>query len=170
MDVLKVFFPGGKTVRRYGKYLISTAVLLISVWMILLHAQVAGPQVNQWTVTPDMAMARDAACSVLLADGRVMVAGGNSSSGVVANVDLYTASGVFAAGPSMLQPRAGAACTLLQDGRVLVTGGTDGKVSLNSAEMFDPVAGTWTSAGTMNTARSGHAATVTASQIPSKPI
>jgi large repetitive protein len=129
--------------------------------MILLRAQVSGPQVNQWTATPDMAMARDAACSVLLADGRVMVAGGNSSSGVVSTVDLFGSGGSFTAGPAMLQPRANAACSLLKDGTVLVTGGTDGKVALSSAEIFSPTQGTWTSVGSMTQPRFGHTSTLT---------
>ena len=50
---------------------------------------------------------------------------------------------------------------LLPNGTVLVTGGQDGGSNvLSSAEVYDPVAGTFTAlTGTLNTARTGAAAT-----------
>ena len=51
---------------------------------------------------------------------------------------------------------------LLDDGRVLITGGTSAlagdvtSVSLNSAEVYDPAAGTFTPVGNMNNARQSH--------------
>jgi hypothetical protein len=148
-------------VRRYAKYLIASFVLLISVWLILLRAQYAGIAINHWTPTADMAFPRAAACSALLPDGRVLVAGGNSSSGVVNTAELYGTNGTFALAASMLQARAGAACTTMQNGSVLVTGGTDGTSALASAEIYNPSTDTWTSAGSMSVARSGHTATLT---------
>jgi HYDIN/CFA65/VesB family protein/centrosomal CEP192-like protein/Kelch motif protein len=50
--------------------------------------------------------------------------------------------------------------TLLQDGKVLVTGGTPGRGPLNSAELYDPSANTWTLTGTMTQARWAHTATL----------
>jgi hypothetical protein len=49
--------------------------------------------------------------------------------------------------------------TLLPDGRVLVAGGafTDGRAS---AELYDPVTGTWTPTGSMTTGRLAFAATL----------
>ena len=147
--------------RRYAKYLIASFVLLISVWLILLRAQYAGIAINHWTPTADMAFARAAACSALLPDGRVLVAGGNSSSGAVNTAELYGSNGTFALAAPMAQGRIGAACVTLRDGRVLVTGGSDGANALASAEIYDPAADTWTSAGTMAAARTGHTATLT---------
>lgn len=52
--------------------------------------------------------------------------------------------------------------TLLPDGKVLVAGGFDGSAFLASAEIFDPVAGTFTATGTMLAARSSFSAVLLA--------
>jgi Bacterial Ig-like domain (group 3)/Kelch motif/Galactose oxidase, central domain len=49
--------------------------------------------------------------------------------------------------------------TLLSDGRVLVSGGSNGPI-LASAEIYDPMLGTWSLTGSMNTARAYHTATL----------
>jgi N-acetylneuraminic acid mutarotase len=48
--------------------------------------------------------------------------------------------------------------TLLPSGKVLVTGGWCQDMPAATAEIYDPVANTWTSASSMATARSGHTA------------
>src|ERR687886_10824 len=56
--------------------------------------------------------------------------------------------------------------TVLKDGRVLVAGGvgdadsTHRGVALQSAEIYDPAANTWSDAGTMSVARAGDTATL----------
>ncbi|MEO7391754.1 MAG: kelch repeat-containing protein [Ramlibacter sp.] len=64
-------------------------------------------------------------------------------------VALKTARGLFSA-------------TALADGRILIVGGYEpapGAGTLASAEIYDPVAGTFTFTGSMSTARDGHTAT-----------
>lgn len=58
----------------------------------------------------------------------------------------------------MIQTRAGHTATLLSNGKVLLTGGSIS--SPNSAELYDPVAGTFTSTGSMVATRFGHTATL----------
>jgi len=48
--------------------------------------------------------------------------------------------------------------TLLPNGKVLVAGGDDGDNT--SAELYDPVAGTWSSTGSLNHPRVFHTATL----------
>ena len=146
--------------RRYA-YLIGLCGLVFAAWMFFLTAQTSGPAINRWTPTADMATARASACSVLLQDGRVMVAGGTSAAGVVPVVELYNSNGTFVPGPSMQHARANASCTLMQDGRVFVAGGNDGTQDLATTEIFDPVAGAWTAGANMSVARSGHGALLT---------
>lgn len=60
----------------------------------------------------------------------------------------------------MTGPRAAHTATLLPDGRVLVAGGFTAKGnSIESAEIFDPAAETFSPAGNMSSPRSGHTAT-----------
>jgi len=55
--------------------------------------------------------------------------------------------------------RYGHTATLLDDGRVLLAGGNNGGASVASAELFDPVSGTFTlTANSMTQSRQGHAA------------
>ena len=85
--------------------------------------------------------------AALLADGRVLVAGGNADDGrVVGTAELYDpATGTWTATGNMTMWRASPSITRLDDGRVLVTGGfsADGR----SAELYDPSTGKWMATG-----------------------
>ena len=59
---------------------------------------------------------------------------------------------------SMGTARWGHTATLLFSGRVLVAGGLNGSADLNSAELYDPATGSWSSTGSLG-ARTGHTAT-----------
>jgi hypothetical protein len=79
---------------------------------------------------------------VLLADGRVLIAGGSYDDFITSsNVTLIfdPGSGGFSNGPLMATPRQGATATLLEDGRVLIVGGADGYNgdAQNLAELID---------------------------------
>jgi hypothetical protein len=96
--------------------------------------------------------------AVGLPTGQVLYVGGfdASEATVLKHAELYDPfwAGV---GP-MHEGRKDHSATLLQDGRVLLAGGGDSAGGTRStAELFDPVTGTFTVVG-MNEARSGHAA------------
>jgi hypothetical protein len=68
--------------------------------------------------------------------------------------------------PSMREARASHTATLLPDGKVLIAGGfkkgADGysQIYFSSAELFDPVVGSFTPTGSMHASRCGHTATL----------
>jgi len=109
--------------------------------------------------------------ATVLSNGQILVAGGVNcptpgSCTYLSSAELYNpATSAFTyTGGSMATARSAPALQL-NSGKVLVAGGytCDGSgncSSLISAEIYDPVAGTFSSAGTMTIARSGHTLTV----------
>jgi len=99
---------------------------------------------------------RIAHTATLLSDGRVLVAGGRGSE-VNASAEIYDPkTGTFHDTGSMLTARYKHTAGLLPDGRVLIAGGSDARDwhgTLNSAEIYDPKRGTFTSTGPLNDAR-----------------
>jgi hypothetical protein len=107
-----------------------------------------------------------------LADGRVLVAGGNAICTTVACKILATtaiyqpATGSWKAGPDMAQQRLGHIATLLLDGKVLVAGGCPHLGSARAcdgaatAELFDPAKDAWAPTGFMNIGRAFATATM----------
>jgi hypothetical protein len=77
------------------------------------------------------------------------------------NVDTISFPDALFVSPSaMTEARAYHAATLIDDGTVLITGGTTGSGTTNTAELFDPAAGTFTSLSAMTSARTHHTATL----------
>jgi hypothetical protein len=126
-----------------------------------------------FTPTGSLHEARGFHTATLLTDGMVLVDGGSNSSspcpdGGIASAELYNpAAGSFAPtlGQSVFVEYAHTA-TLLPNGKVLIAGGFgDGFECLgagagNVAELYDPVAGSFTRTGNMVALRGGHTATL----------
>jgi N-acetylneuraminic acid mutarotase len=79
--------------------------------------------------------------------------------------DYHDVLGTWSAAGSMAVARSNQTATLLSGGQVLVTGGLSSATSntsgyLSSAELYDPTANTWSSAGSMATARYQQTATL----------
>src|SRR6266404_4895743 len=73
---------------------------------------------------------------------------------------LLSAATMTSVSSTMTVERRGHTATRLPDGRVLIAGGENTSGVLNSTEIFDPVAGTFSVAGNMNAARADHSATL----------
>ncbi|HSD25852.1 MAG TPA: kelch repeat-containing protein [Vicinamibacteria bacterium] len=98
-----------------------------------------------------------------LADGRILIVGGQYGDVSVATVEIYDpVSNTLSPTGSLSGPRAFHTATLLPDGRVLVAGGHGGNFynsALASAEIYDPQAGTFSPTGGMASARQDATAT-----------
>src|SRR5439155_622180 len=109
--------------------------------------------------TGSMLLARWHAAAVTLKDGRILIAGGSTSSGPTSETELYNpATRSWTIGDSMLASRSGHTATLLADGRVLIAGGEGSGAPGNTLEIFNPDTGSFSAAGTLTTPRKNHAA------------
>lgn len=116
--------------------------------------EIYDPATGRFTAGPDMTRIRHKHEAVLLADGRVLIAGGadeRDGNGAYANAEIYDpVAGSFRATGNMNSARYKLQGTgvLLSNGKVLVAGGA------NRAEVFDPAASTFSyAAGDMETPR-----------------
>jgi hypothetical protein len=105
--------------------------------------------------------------STVLADGRVLVAGGYAlGDGPLASASLYDpATNTFSPTGSLAEARGEQSSTLLSDGRVLIAGGgiagwVFSGTFLASAELFDPKTGTFSTTGSLGTPREAHTSTL----------
>ena len=100
--------------------------------------------------------------ATVLADGRVLVAGGrDDANAVIASAEIYDpATGGWTPAPAMPTQRTGAAASLMPDGTVVVTGGLPafglGVAPVRDAARFAPAAGAWSALPPMDAARQGH--------------
>lgn len=103
-------------------------------------------------------------------NNRVLLVGGNNGTSTLSAVYLYDpVQNAFSTLASISSPREQATAAVLpnSNGKILIAGGKNGSTVLNTAISFDPSVsnGTWSSAGTMTSARVGHAMVVLPTSI-----
>ena len=142
----------------------------------LSSAELYDPATGTWTDTTPLNSGRDRHTATLLPNGKVLVAGGSTGTLYYesqASAELYdppkgtwTLTGsMVTLTPSSPPGRFDHTANLLPSGQVLVIGG-DAKGlfttiwPLSDAELYDSVSGIWTAAGTLNTQRASHTATL----------
>jgi len=116
-------------------------------------AELYDPVNDSWTATGPLIEGRVGHTATLLSDGKVLVAGSGAGSDAQAAAELYDpGTGQWTATVGMIEARSEHRATLLPGGMVLVAGGAtsvDDPVALASAELYDPVSGSWTATATM---------------------
>lgn len=151
-------------------------------------AEVYDPATNEWT--PLQPMATDGATSAntsfsrrhhtatMLANGRLLIAGGEPSRATDGGADLLATAGVYDPSANtwtrtgdLTAGRGGHTATLLPDGKILVVGGQTGgargyraefaasRRAPGTADLFDPATNQWSPAAAPVEERSSHTAT-----------
>ncbi|MFZ3495478.1 Kelch repeat-containing protein [Streptomyces sp. 5.8] len=141
----------------------------------LAGAELYDPVADAWTPAGELREARYAHSATLLADGRVLVAGGTSLRSPASERSLTSAelfdpvTREWTATREMTDARSFHPAVALSDGRVLVAGGWVatrrnwwGGAALAYCERYDPAAGTWTPTGSFAAPLSSHQLTLLA--------
>lgn len=110
--------------------------------------EIYDPALNIWTEVASLSTPRWDHTTTLLADGRVLVAGGQFGYGcnTTATAELYDPmTDTWASTGSMAQAREGFMAVRLQDGRVLATYGdaSCASAAFQTVELYDPETGMW---------------------------
>ena len=125
-------------------------------------AEIYDPKTGKFTPAAKMTMPRSAHAAVLLDNGKVLLAGGVGTGWTfLAAAELYDPStGAFTKTGNMLAARESHTATLLKDGRVLITGGHRGRRAeitiYQSAEIYDPASGAFSSTADLTVRRHKH--------------
>jgi hypothetical protein len=132
-------------------------------------AELYDPATGTWSLTGslrsldlDQGGERFFHTATLLANGQVLVAGGETDDGISDVAELYDPStGVWNITGRLHARRGEHTATLLPSGKVLVAGGqTCCFAPTDTAELYDPATGNWSTTGSLNTARHFQSATL----------
>lgn len=125
-------------------------------------AELYDPSSGTWSATGSVRTPRSASIAVRLQNGKVLIAGGGETPNLA---DIYDpATGTWSPTGNLNTGRYDATGTLLPNGKVLIAGGAtvngNSVTIVNTAELYDPATGAWSSTGRMNNPRLFHSATL----------
>lgn len=145
-----------------GRVLIAGGFSINGTTALLDVAEIYDPATGTFTAVGRMTAARFRHTATLLADGRVLIAGGFGA-GFLSSAELFDpTTGTFTPTGSMSVPRYIATATRLRNGKVLVVGGQTSGATHSSAEIYDPALNAFTAVQDMGEARYDHTATLLA--------
>jgi WD40 repeat protein len=112
----------------------------------------------------NMVQGREGHCAVLLPNGTILIAGGETSTSALKTAEIFDPlTDTFSPIEEMTSARWAFTATLLQNGKVLIAGGYDNTNAQANAELFDPATNSFTRIQNMTSARMHHTATLLAS-------
>jgi hypothetical protein len=102
------------------------------------YAQLYDPEAHKFSSAWDFSLSQQGHTATLLANGMVLIAGGEQNSQAVDSVELFNpASGHMSSLAGLITGRRGHTATLLKSGEVLIIGGTDATgAALATAEIY----------------------------------
>jgi len=124
--------------------------------------EIYDPLTDSWS--PTGAFANSGGTATVLADGRVLLAGGEVTRGITTNeASIYDPrTNTWSRVANMLVSRTGHSAALLPDGRVLVVAGRGNCCAVHVSEVYDPVTDTWSEVAPLPEQSSGAVGTVLA--------
>jgi transcriptional regulator with XRE-family HTH domain len=128
----------------------------------LKSSEIFDSAIGLWKSTGELNIPRDGAMSILLSDGRVLVAGGEIPwMKFTDRAELFDpVNETWSLTESMPWEWTAGAMVALPDGRALVTGGINRHTVFSDAVIFDPNTNQWKKVSPMKEARSGHTMTL----------
>jgi hypothetical protein len=134
--------PNGKVLVAGGTGLTSAQTTTVPFDPVLASAEIYDPTTGTWTPTASMGQPRQHHTATLLANGRVLVAGGDNYFGglLPTTAEVYDPdTGKWSPTLPLVSGRNEHIAALLPDGKVLIAGGFNTSDTGPSTELYDPL-------------------------------
>jgi hypothetical protein len=147
--------------------LLPSGKVLIASGFFTPTAELYDPVTGTFSTTGSMNTSRGAGTATLLNNGKVLCAAGLCLNGYLSSAELYDPlTGSFSFTGNLSTARDAFTATLLNNGMVLIAAGLDNQLAppagpiLSTAELYNPVTGTFYQTGSLSTPRFDHSATL----------